>query len=65
MGSYDAPDDFSKSDYIWPWCYFIMFGCFYLTDFTAEEQEDMYQGIMNGVILAFCIPGILLRISTL
>ena len=44
---------FSKSDYIWPWCYFIMFGCFYLTDFTAEEQEDMYQGIMNGVILAF------------
>lgn len=53
MGSYDAPDDFSKSDYIWPWCYFIMFGCFYLTDFTAEEQEDMYQGIMNGVILAF------------
>lgn len=44
---------FSKSDYIWPLCYFIMFGCFYFSDFTAEEQEDLYQGIMNGVILAF------------
>lgn len=44
---------FSRSDYIWPLCYFIMFGCFYLTDFSEEEQEDLYQGIMNGVILAF------------
>ena len=26
---------------------------FYLTDFTEEEQEDLYQGIMNGVIFAF------------
>ena len=30
---------FSKSDYIWPWCYFIMFGCFYLTDFTAGRHR--------------------------
>lgn len=44
---------FSRSDYVWPFCYFIMFGCFYLTNFTEEEQEDLYQGIMNGVILAF------------
>ena len=44
---------FSRSDYVWPFCYFIMFGCFYLTDFTEEEQEDLYQGIMNGVIFAF------------
>lgn len=46
---------FSKSDYVWPFCYFIMFWCFYLTDFTEEEQEDLYQGIMNGVILAFFV----------
>lgn len=46
---------FSRSDYVWPFCYFIMFGCFYLTDFTEEEQEDLYQGIMNGVILAFFV----------
>ena len=44
---------FSRSDYVWPFCYFVMFGCFYLTDFTEEEQEDLYQGIMNGVIFAF------------
>ena len=44
---------FSRSDYVWPLCYFIMFGCFYLTDYTEEEQEDLYQGIMNGVIFAF------------
>ena len=44
---------FSRSDYVWPFCYFIMFGCFYVTDFTEEEQEDLYQGIMNGVIFAF------------
>lgn len=46
---------FSRSDYVWPFCYFIMFGCFYLTDFTEEEQEDLYQGMMNGVILAFFV----------
>lgn len=44
---------FSRSDYVWPFCYFIMFGCFYLTDFTEEEQENLYQGIKNGVIFAF------------
>lgn len=44
---------FSRSDYVWPFCYFIMFGGFYLTDFTEEEQEDLYQGITNGVIFAF------------
>lgn len=46
---------FSRSDYLWPFCYFIMFGCFYLTDFTEEEQEDLYQGSINGVILAFFV----------
>lgn len=43
----------SRSDYIWPLCYFIMFGCFYLTEFTTEEQTDLFQGILNGIILAF------------
>lgn len=43
----------SRSDYIWPFCYLIMFGCFYLTDYTKEEQEDLFQGILNGIILAF------------
>lgn len=43
----------SRSNYIWPFCYLVMFGCFYLTDYTAEEQEDLFQGILNGIILGF------------
>ena len=46
---------FSRSDYVWPLCYFLMFGCFYLTDFTAEEREDLFQGCMNGIILGFFV----------
>ncbi len=43
----------SRSTYLWPLAYLIMFGCFYLTDFTKEEQEDLFQGILDGIILAF------------
>lgn len=43
----------SRSTYIWPFCYFVMFGCFYLTDFTKQEREDMALGLMDGIILGF------------
>lgn len=43
----------SRSTYIWPLCYLLMFVCFYLTDFTKEEQNDMFQGMLDGIILAF------------
>lgn len=46
---------FSRSDYIWPLCYLVMFGCFYLTDYTAEEREDLFQGALNGILLSFFI----------
>lgn len=46
---------FSRSDYIWPLCYLVMFGCFYLTDYTAEEREDLFQGCLNGIILGFFV----------
>lgn len=45
----------SRSDYVWPFCYFIIFGCFYLTDFTEDEQRDMLQGMLNGIILGFFV----------
>lgn len=45
----------SRSNYIWPFCYLVMFGCFYLTDYDKEEQEDLFQGILNGIILGFFI----------
>ncbi len=45
----------SGSHYIWPLAYLLMFGCFYLTDFTRQEQEDLFQGMLNGIILSFFI----------
>lgn len=45
----------SRSDLWWPACYLVMFGCFYLTDFDEAEREDMFQGALSGVILAFFI----------
>lgn len=43
----------SRSTYIWPFCYLVMFGCFYLTDYSKEEENDMFQGMLDGIILAF------------
>lgn len=43
----------SRSRYVWPFTYLIMFGCFYLTDYTKEEQEDLLQGMLDGIILSF------------
>ena len=43
----------SRSTYIWPFCYLIMFGCFYLTDFSKEEQNELFQGMLDGIILGF------------
>lgn len=43
----------SRSNSIWPFCYLIMFGCFYLTGYSRAEQEDLFQGMLNGIILGF------------
>jgi hypothetical protein len=45
----------SRSTYIWPLCYLIMFGCFYLTDFTEDEKTDLIHGSLEGIILAFIV----------
>ena len=45
----------SRSSYIWPFCYLVMFGCFYLTDYSKEEREDLFQGVLNGIILGFFV----------
>ena len=44
---------FSRSDLRWPVCYLVMFGCFYLTDFSEAEREDLLQGALSAIILAF------------
>lgn len=43
----------SRSEYQWPAVYLVMFGCFYLTDYTRQEREDLFQGMLNGIILGF------------
>lgn len=43
----------SRSTYVWPFCYLVMFGCFYLTDYSKEEQTDLFQGMLDGIILGF------------
>lgn len=43
----------SRNGSHWPAGYLIMFGCFYLTDYSAEEQEDLFQGMLDGIILGF------------
>ncbi len=45
----------SRSTYIWPFCYLIMFGCFYLTDYSREELQDLFQGMLDGIIMGFFI----------
>ena len=45
----------SRSEYLWPFCYLVMFGCFYLTDYTAAEREDLFQGMLDGIILGFFV----------
>lgn len=43
----------SRSTYIWPFCYLVMFGCFYLTGYTKQEKDDLFQGMLDGIILGF------------
>lgn len=45
----------SRSTYLWPFCYLVMFGCFYLTDYSQEEKNDLFQGMLDGIILGFFV----------
>ncbi|MCM1113628.1 MAG: hypothetical protein NC399_10290 [Muribaculum sp.] len=45
----------SGSGRLWPFAYLVMFGCFYLTDYTDQEEADLLQGMLDGIILAFFI----------
>ncbi len=44
---------FSRSGHLWPTAYLVMFGCFYLTDYTQKEREQLFQGMLDGIILGF------------
>lgn len=43
----------SVSGKIWPLWYFVMFGCFYLTNFTPEDRKKLWDGMIDGCIASF------------
>lgn len=44
---------FSVSGRIWPIWHLIMYGMFYLTEYSKEEKKAMMEGMVNGTILSF------------
>lgn len=44
---------FSRNDSLWPLWFLVMFGCFYLTEYTRDEKECIFDGLMNGIIISF------------
>lgn len=45
----------SRNTSLWPLCYLVVFGCFYLTAFTEEERRDLWRGCVDGVVLSFIL----------
>lgn len=46
---------FSKSDYLWPECYFVLFLCYYMTPQTPAQRKNVTMGLVNGMILGFVL----------
>ena len=42
-----------RKDIYWPEAYLMAFGCFYLTDYSDEERQMLFHGMIDGIILAF------------
>ena len=42
-----------KSGLKWPVWFLFMFGGFYLSEFTREETEELWDGLADGAILSF------------
>lgn len=46
---------FSRTEYLWPECYFVLFLCYYLTEQTTQQRRNVMAGMMNGIILGFLV----------
>lgn len=44
---------------VWPIWYVIMFGAFYLTEYSKEDKENLWNGMIDGSILSFGIVQII------
>ena len=40
---------------IWTVWYFLMFGVFFLTEYTQKDRENMWNGLLNGLIVSFIL----------
>ena len=46
---------FSRNDSLWTWWYLVLFTLLYLTDFSLEDRERLFNAIPNGIILGFFV----------
>lgn len=44
---------FSESDLKWPFSFLVSFGIFYLTNFSREQLNNMFSGMMEGIVIGF------------
>ncbi len=45
----------SRNSRLWPAWYGLIFGCFFLTEYDAEDLRAMLRGLVNGVIAGFFV----------
>lgn len=46
---------FSVNDDNWYLWFFLIFGCFYLTNYTQRQLNELFSGMVEGIILTFII----------
>lgn len=46
---------YSRTEYLWPEAYFILFLCYYFTEQTNEQRCNTVHGMMDGIILGFMV----------
>lgn len=44
-----------RKDIYWPEAYLTAFGALYLTDYSEEERQLLFEGMLNGIILGFIL----------
>lgn len=44
-----------RTDISWPGWFLLFFCCFYLTEFSQEDLNNLYSGIVEGIILGFLL----------
>ncbi len=44
-----------RTDYTWPFAILCIFSCFYLTDFKKKDLNNLYIGMIDGLIIGFFV----------